>query len=264
MYINFEKKGTIDPEALNDPIVLIGWPGVALVGKLAITAIKDSLSAELIYNIECFDFPPKSSVEDGSLSIPTAKLYYKRRKSNDFFILTGDYQPQSSEGVFEFSKKFCERMDELTDGKIKMYISTGAMVSDKSIEDEIPTVYLSGTEMDITETFLKFDKTELMKDGVIAGANGILPAWAGTKGFAPGITLLAETVPLQMVNLNPKASKRLVTLLMKYFNIDMDYSELDNKIEEMEEMLDKFKEKTNNFMRQYRQQKGSGADSYFR
>ena len=68
---------------------------------------------------------------------------------------------------------------------------------------------------------------------------------------------------MQMINLNPKASKRLVSALKDYFNIDMTYDELDKKILEMEEMLDKFKEKTDHFMRQYRE-KGTGADSYFR
>ncbi|TXT57958.1 MAG: PAC2 family protein [Promethearchaeota archaeon] len=264
MYIHFEKKRELNPEKLHDPVVLIGFPGIALVGKLAITAIRDSIDAKLLMNIQYFDFPPKSTVEEGKLDIPTAKLYFKRRKSNDLLILTADYQPQTPEGVFEFSKEFCEMMDELTQGKIKMYISVGAMVSDKPIEDEIPMVFISGTDDKLMKSFLTFENTELMENGVIAGANGILPAWAGANGFAPGICLLAETVPMHMINLNPKASKRLVTVLKDYFNIDMTYDELDKKIEEMEEMLDQFKEKTNHFMRQSREPKGSGADSYFR
>ena len=79
MYINFDKKREINPKKLNDPIVLIGFPGIALVGKLAITAIRDSIGAELIMDIQYFDFPPKSTVEEGNLEIPMAKLYYKHR-----------------------------------------------------------------------------------------------------------------------------------------------------------------------------------------
>jgi len=263
MYINFEKKNLeIDPEKLNNPTVLIGWPGIALVGKLAISSIKDSVNAELVYNIQYFDFPPKSSVDDGSLDIPTAKLYYKARENGDLFFLTGDYQPQSPEGVFEFSRMFCEKLDDLTKGNIRMYLSAGAMVSDKSMDKETPTVFISGTDEDLSESFLKFENTELMESGVIAGANGILPAWAGRNNFAPGICLLAETLPLRMINLDPKASKSLVTILKDYFVIEMDYSELDKKIEEMEDMLDKFKEQANHFMKEY--QKDKGVDSYFR
>ncbi|MHA1657916.1 MAG: PAC2 family protein, partial [Promethearchaeota archaeon] len=131
MYINIEKKFDLDTNSLNNPIILIGWPGIALVAKLAITSIKDSINAKEFLNIEYFDFPPKSTVEKGILEIPTANLFYKSRKPNDLFILTANYQPQSAEGVFEFSRIFCEEMDKITNGKIRMYVSTGALVSDK-------------------------------------------------------------------------------------------------------------------------------------
>jgi hypothetical protein len=263
MYINFNKKFDLDKETLNDPVVLIGWPGIALVGKLAITSIADSLEADLFMEIEFFDLPPKSKVEDGSLNIPSASVYYKSRPNqNDLFILTGDYQPQSPEGVFEFSQKFCEEMDKITDGKIKMYISSGAMVSDKNVDREKPTIFVCGTHDDFVQKFLEHEDTEIMESGVIAGANGILPAWAGNKGFAPGICLLAETLPLPMMNLDPKASKSLVSLLKDYFGIEMTYEELDKKIEEMEEALESFKKQANHIMRGERPEKG--PESYFR
>ncbi|MBY8981853.1 MAG: PAC2 family protein, partial [Candidatus Lokiarchaeota archaeon] len=124
MFINFEKKFELNKDEINNPVVLVGWPGIALVGKLAITSIKDSIDAQLFLDIKYFDFPPKSFVEKGLLGIPTAKVYYKQRESGDIFILTGDFQPQTPEGVFDFSQKFCEKLNTITDGKIKMYIST--------------------------------------------------------------------------------------------------------------------------------------------
>ncbi len=62
MNINITRKFDIDPNDLNDPVVLIGWPGIALVAKLAITSIKDSINAKEFLDIEFFDFPPKSNV----------------------------------------------------------------------------------------------------------------------------------------------------------------------------------------------------------
>ena len=265
MYLNFEKKMEIDIESLKSPIVLIGWPGIALVSKLAISSIKDSIDAKLFLDIDCFDFPPKSKVENGSLEIPTAQVFYKTSDSanleNDFFILTADYQPQTPEGVFEFSKLFCEEMDKLTGGKIKMYVSAGALVTDKV--NEIPQVHICGTHQDLVETFLKQENTKLMDSGVIAGANGILPAWAGSKGHAPGICLLAETLPLPMMSLDPRASKALVELIKNYFSIDMDFSEIDKKIEEMETIFDSFRKQAEHYMKDDREELG-GSDSYFR
>jgi len=134
MNININQKFELNSDDLNDPIILIGWPGIALVAKLAITSIKDSIEAKEFLDIEYFDFPPKSTVEKGKLEIPSAKVYYKSRKHTnkpDLFILTANYQPQTSQGVFDFSQKFCEAMDKITDSKIKMYISAGAMVIDR-------------------------------------------------------------------------------------------------------------------------------------
>ncbi len=62
MYINYEKKFDLESDKLKNPVVLIGWPGIALVAKLAITSIKDSLDAEEFMTIQCFDFPAKSIV----------------------------------------------------------------------------------------------------------------------------------------------------------------------------------------------------------
>ncbi|MGB5911061.1 MAG: PAC2 family protein [Promethearchaeia archaeon] len=263
IYINIIKKFDLKIEDIHDPVVLIGWPGIALVAKLAITSIKDSIKAKEFLTIEYFDFPPKSNVEKGKLEIPTAEVYYKSRpgkKENDLFILTANYQPQTPEGVFEFSQKFCEEMDKLTEGKITMYVSTGAMVSDK-IRDE-PMVHVCGTDQEVVKSFLKKKDTKIMDGGVIAGANGILPAWAGQKGFAPGICLLAETLPLPMMALDPRASKALVTILKDFFNIEMGFEELDKKIEEMESVIQSYKKQAEHFMKGAREDKGS--DSYFR
>ena len=109
MYINIEKKFDLDPTDITNPVVMIGWPGIALVAKLAISSIKESIDAKEFLNIHYFDFPPKSVVEKGSLELPSAKLFYKpteQENGNDFFILTATHQPQTPEGVFEFSKIF--------------------------------------------------------------------------------------------------------------------------------------------------------------
>ncbi|MFX1574899.1 MAG: PAC2 family protein [Promethearchaeota archaeon] len=263
MHINIEKHFDLEAENINNPVVLIGWPGIALVAKLAITSIKDSIDAKEFITFHCFDFPPKATVEKGDLSLPTAKLYYKSReseKSNDFFILTASYQPQSPEGVFEFSKVFCEEMHRITGGSIKMYVSTGAMISDIVHDD--PLVYVCGTDQELVQSFLEFDNTKIYEGGYISGANGILPAYAGNNNFAPGICLLAETLPLPMMTLDPRSSKALVSLLKDYFSIKMDFSKLNEKIEEMEHIFESFKKQADQFMKP--PQEDRGTDSYFR
>jgi proteasome assembly chaperone (PAC2) family protein len=263
MDMNIIYKFELNAEELNEPVVLIGWPGIALVAKIAITSIKDSIKAEEFLDIEYFDFPPKSNVEKGFLEIPTAKVFFKSRKKeneSDLFILTANYQPQTPYGVFEFSKKFCEELNKITNNNVKMYVSTGAMVTDK-LRDQ-PKVHVCGTHEKITKSFLKFNDTLLMEGGVIAGANGILPAYAGQRNFAPGVCLLAETLPLPMMTLDPRASKALVTILKDYFNIKMNFDELNKQIDEMETALESYKRQADHFMKGT--QEDRGPDSYFR
>lgn len=261
MYFNVEKKFDLNVNDIKNPVILIGWPGIALVAKLAISSIKDAIDAKLFLNIEYFDFPPKSTVEKGYLGIPIAEVYYKSKEPNDIFILTANFQPQSPEGVFEFTMKFCEEMEKICGkGNIKMYVSTGALVSD-NVSDN-PKVHICGTDNDLMSSFLELDNTKTMDGGIIAGANGILPAYAGAKGFAPGICLLAETMPLPMMSLDPRASKALVQILKDYFKLDMAFDELDKKIKEMQKVFDSFKKQADYFMKGFQEDKGT--DSYFR
>ena len=151
-------------------------------------------------------------------------------------------------------------MDKLTGGKIQMYLSTGAMITD--VVHDKPLVYICGTDQDLMDSFLKYDNTKIYDGGSISGANGILPAYAGENKFAPGICLLAETLPLPMMSFDPRSSKALVSLLKEYFSIDMDFSKLDEKIKEMEHVFDSFKKQADNFMKPPRDERG--GDSYFR
>ena len=39
MYIKIEKKFDLEIEHIKNPVVLIGWPGIALVAKLAVDTL---------------------------------------------------------------------------------------------------------------------------------------------------------------------------------------------------------------------------------
>lgn len=244
---------------INNPIMLVGWPGIALVGKIAIETIKDSLEAELFRKIEYDDFPPKAIINQGNMLIPSAEIYYKPGDDNDLFLLTADFQPQTSQGIYDFCENLCEMMREITNGGMQMYISTGALVPE-AIPEEVK-VFVSGTDPDIVDGFLKIDNTKIMEGGIIAGMNGILPVYAGTKDYAPGICLLAEIIPVPMLPTDPKASKALVQVLKDYLNLaGISFEALDKKVNELEKIISSIKSRVvQDFGKQ-----GEGDNSYFR
>lgn len=240
MIFNTEYKFDIPKSDIKNPIMLIGWPGIALVGKVAITTIIASINAKSYIKIEYNDFPPKSIVEKGNMKLPTADIYYKSGEEHDFFFLTADFQPQTADGIYEFSKNLCELMKSITNDSIQMYISTGALIPEAI--PEIVNVHISGTDPNIVKDFLKLENTKLMEGGIIAGANGILPAYAGVKGYAPGVCLLAETVPVPMLNADPKASRALVSTIKDYFSLsEVTFEELDKQVIDLEKLISSLK-----------------------
>jgi len=259
MIFNTEYKFEITRSDIKNPVMLIGWPGIALVGKIAITTIIESIKAKSYIKIEYNDFPPKSIIEKGNMKLPTANIYYKSGEDHDFFFLTADFQPQTADGIYEFSKNLCELMKNITNNSMQMYISTGALVPE--VIPEIVNIYISGTDPNIVESFLKIENTKVMEGGIIAGANGILPTYAGVKGYAPGVCLLAETVPVPMLNADPKASRALVTTIKEYFSLsDVSYEELDKQVVDLEKMISSLKSRVvSDFGK-----KKTGDESYFR
>ena len=51
MHITIEKKFDLEKENIKNPVLLIGWPGIALVAKLAITSIQESIQAQELLEI---------------------------------------------------------------------------------------------------------------------------------------------------------------------------------------------------------------------
>ena len=110
MYINIEKKFDLEKENIKNPILLIGWPGIALVAKLAITSIQESLNAKEFMNIQYFDFPAKAVVEKGTLQIPNATVFYKAAEKDDGKVeLMNEYT--DVDGIAQETYNYLEDID---------------------------------------------------------------------------------------------------------------------------------------------------------
>lgn len=214
---------------IHAPIALVGMPGIASVGKLAIEVLIRTLGAEPIIQVLSDDFPPHVMIdEQGMMKIPECQIFLHKspKLEHDLLLVSGDFQPSTSQGIYEFSDRIAETFKKLNVTKIA---ATGAYVPGEYPEN--PKVFVSSTGSDFQEFFTELDYVVPMSEGVINGANGVIPAWAKLKYGIEGVCLLAETVPL--LRLDPRASKLIVQVLNDRFNINADVSELEQKIEEM-------------------------------
>jgi hypothetical protein len=223
---------------LQDPIALVGMPGIASVGKLAIEVLIRSLEAEPIVQVLSDDFPPHVMINDqGLMKIPECQIFLHRSKElkHDILMVSGDFQPSTSQGIYEFSDRIAETFKKLGVTKV---VATGAYVPGEY--PEAPKVFVSSTGSGFQEFFTELDYVVTMSDGVINGANGVIPAWAHLKYGIDGVCLLAETVPL--LRLDPRASKLIVEVLNNRFNIQADVSELQQKIDEMKGIFEQVRD----------------------
>lgn len=222
---------------IKDPIALVGMPGIASVGKLAIEVLIRSLNAEPILQVLSDDFPPHVMIdEEGMMKIPECQIYLHRNSDlkQDILLVSGDFQPSTSQGIYEFSDRIAETFKKLNVSKV---VATGAYVPGEY--PETPKVFVSSTGSKFQDFFTELDYIVPMSDGVINGANGVIPAWAKLKYGIEGVCLLAETVPL--LRLDPRASKLIIEVLNDRFDIKADVSELEEKIEEMKGIFDQVK-----------------------
>ena len=228
--------------ALNSPIAIVGFPGIAMVGKLALINIITTLEAVESSEVFHDDLPPHVIIdENGEMRLPKITVYFiKNPKFNhDFVLFTADYQPTSSAGIYQLSDYVCSFCQNL--GVVNI-ISTGAFVPE-SFKKPYRQVYISGT----SETFINFfldsktGKTTLLKGGYITGANGIIPAWSKIHYDIDGACLLADALPMRP--LDPEASKAIVEVLNERYDINANLKDLDRQIEEADIVSSEVKKK---------------------
>ncbi len=243
--IKFKKLLPSDP-TIEKALVIVGCPGIGLVGKNAISELYTGLQAEKWIEIYFDDFPSQAIIEkNGIMTIPSAQLYYKalpRKEGVDFdlLILTSDFQPTNSAGIYEFSDELCKFLQHAAK-EVTMVVATGALVPDYVPEKAF--VHVSGTHLNAVQSFVNLESglCKLMDGGFISGANGIIPAWCGVHYNMPGISLLAETIP--MLKTDPRASRAILLALNERFGLDIPMDSINAKVDQMEEMLSEMREK---------------------
>ena len=236
---------TTDPASVasdgKDTVLICGMPGIGSVGKIVVESLKSHFKASLLVSIFFDDFPSQVIVGDeGTLSLPSVQLFHAPvSEKTGMLLLTGDFQPTSNLGIYNFIDKF---WDYLT-GKgirISLIVSTGAYVPEQIPMQ--PKVFVSGTDKETMQAFIDTDpaKVQTMEGGIITGANGVFPAW-GIMVDVPGTCILAETIP--MVKKDPKAAKILVELLGRKFGFEPDLSDLQRMADDMDMTIEELKKR---------------------
>ncbi len=220
---------------LKDYTVVSGFPGMALVGKVSVDFLVDALRGQPVAEIYSYGSPSYIAVEDGLGHLPVAKLYVVEDRR--IAILTGDYQPLTSELQHEFADKI---VGELASRGVSRIITMAAYVTE-SIRGERKAYVASNDEKLLNE--LVENGAVPMSEGGVTGLNGLIVGWAKVHGI-PAACVMGETTTAyaESTLADYRAAKTALKVVLGLLKLELDLSELDTKAKEIEEEARKIRE----------------------
>ena len=202
----------LNPSTLKNPIAILGLPGIASVGKIAVETLARVLNARKVLDFYSTDFPPRVFVKDGITQFPKSSLHIYNAapvEPHDLLILTADYQPGTGSGVFEYADFI---VGEFTKYDVKEVYALAAY--EQAYQDFFesypspPRVFISASSESLLDKIKSVSGTVPTKEGVVNGANGFIPAWAASMYNMEGACLLGET--LGMIKLDYRAARTVL------------------------------------------------------
>jgi len=241
-------------EDFNNPICILGMPGIADVGKFALDSLIGQLEAENYMDVIFNEYPAGAIVDNSLLSAPKAEIFIWKdpNKLRDIMLITADAQSLTPKGIYKISNFLAEIVKE---NGIELIIALGAHpISSRKLVSKNPKIYATSTNKIRLDDFLLKNQCEKIQKGVIIGANGLIPTLAKARFNIDGLVFLAETDNMAMINediTDLRASIALLEMLKKSFtlpikkkysmeNIDDITKNLQIKKDQIERDLDTF------------------------
>ncbi|TRZ49014.1 hypothetical protein D4Q80_02805 [bacterium] len=224
---------------LNNPYLIVAWPGMGEVAFRAGSYLVEALKAEELAQIppEDFFYLTGSVVQQGVLSapeLPQNKFYYWKNASGkqDLIIFVSNAQPDLAR-----AQEYCQRILEVAGVfNAKTVISFAAMP--QAIDHtQAPAVWFSSTSKEINQTLNKYN-LNLLTEGQISGMNGLFLGLAKKSGLQ-GFCLLGE-IPLYTIQVeNPRAAHAVLEAASRILEIKLDFTGLIERVHSMEGEINK-------------------------
>ena len=215
---------------LNNPILIEGFPGLGLVGKIAIRYLIKRLGAKRFAYLYSPHFPYFVLVnKKGDVRLLRGTFYYWKNPSgaNDLVLFTGDSQSQTVEGQYEIA-------DRMLDFAQKHNVKTIITIGGYRVEaKEKPKAYAAATNQPLLDRALQAGAAVSTSGSPIVGTAGLILGLARFKHIE-ALCLLGETrgyLP------DPMAARSVLEVLKATFNFDIDLEGLNEEIAKAETMV---------------------------
>ncbi|MBP2030867.1 uncharacterized protein (TIGR00162 family) [Methanohalophilus levihalophilus] len=216
---------------LDNPILLVGLPGVGHVGKLVVDHIVETFEAEKLVEIFSPSFPPQVLVDEKSTVRLVSNSFYTCKAGNhDLLLLAGDQQSATTEGHYELCDLYLDIAEEY--GVSKIYTLGGFPTGQLEHKDEVMGAV---NNVGLVE--------DLEKHGVIFKENEPGGGIVGVSGLMLGLSQFRDIDAACLMGLtsgymvDPKSAQSLIKVLSSMLEIEIDVNELEKRAREMEKIV---------------------------
>ncbi len=206
-----------------NPIVIEGFPGFGLVGTIASEFLISHLKCEQIGRFYFEDLPATVAIHGGKVIDPVS-IYY-----NKDYNLVIVHSVSGANGIeWKAAETIMGLCKELGAKEVICLEGVGSATAGESAEEETGTFFYSSSPK-VTKD-LKSKGIEPLNEGIIMGVTSALLI----KSDIPMTCIFSETHS----NLpDSKAAAKIIEVLDKYLNLDVDYKPLLKQAEKFEEKL---------------------------
>jgi uncharacterized protein len=208
-----------------------GFPGIGLIGTIAVGYLNEKVKAENVGFIMSKKFPPMASIHKGTPVFP-ARIYVDKKHKLVLlfseFVIPSEIVFDIAEEIFLWARK----------NKVARIVSLAGMTSRKA--GGPAQVYGIASTPAVAQD-LTSHGVKLITEGITTGVSGILMAKCGMEKV-PAMSLLVET---ERGYPDPGAAAELLEMLEKFLGFDIKTQDLLKEAEgiekRMKSMLDQVK-----------------------
>lgn len=211
-----------DKPEINSPTIIVGLPGIANIGRLAVNFLVENLEAKKITEYYSNSFPALVIIdEESNVDLPRISAYHKNFNNHDYVFVIGDMQPGDDEN-YEFCKEMLETF------KPSRIITIGGIATPE--RQSKPRIHGAHNNEEFVEPLEKlglvFDGNEAVS--LIMGAAGIMLGLGKIMGYK-GFSLLAETLGTSNY-FGIRESRAVLKILNEYCGFGLDLSKLKQEV----------------------------------
>ncbi|MGB9915328.1 MAG: proteasome assembly chaperone family protein [Candidatus Bathyarchaeales archaeon] len=215
---------------LSNAVLVEGFPGLGLVGKIAIRYLIKQLKAQKFAHLYSPHFPYFVLVnKKGNVRLLRGSFYFWKNESgqNDLILFTGDSQAQTIEGQYEIAGRMLDFAQKYA---VKTIVTIGGYRMEAK---DKPKVFAAATSQELLDKALQAGAIVSASGSPIVGTAGLILGLARFKNIG-ALCLLGETrgyLP------DPLSARSVLEVLNAIFNFNVDLTALNEEIAKAENML---------------------------